>query len=177
MKILIGYASKYGSTQEIAERIAARLVDKGLEIEIRRLDREVDVTAYDAAVIGSAVYSGSWMENAVEFARKNRGKLATLPVWLYTVGRLSAQRGVMGKIEWPSAKEAEELSAVIHPRDSVFFAGAIFEDKLPFVVRTIFAGLGGQYGDFRDWDEIDVWADGIAEALTKSDDTPTRAAG
>lgn len=165
MRILVGYASKYGSTQDVAERIAARLTDRGFEAEMRRLDPEVDLDIYDAAIIGSAVYGGAWLPNAVAFTDRCRNKLAGLPVWLFTVGRLDGQRGLMGTVEWPGAKELSALETAIDARGSTFFAGAIFKQKLPLVVRALFRGMGGRYGDFRDWPKIDAWADEIADTL------------
>ena len=57
MVVLVGYATKHGSTRGVAERIAARLREHGLGVDVRALRGTEDAAAYDAVVFGSAVYS------------------------------------------------------------------------------------------------------------------------
>ena len=52
MKVLVAYASKYGATQGIAERIAQVLTDSGLEVDLRRCGEVHEASDYDAFVIG-----------------------------------------------------------------------------------------------------------------------------
>jgi len=61
MTVLVAYASKHGSTQGIAERIAEKLRQLGIQAEARPLDEVSDPGNYEAFVIGSAIYYGSWM--------------------------------------------------------------------------------------------------------------------
>src|SRR5690349_740656 len=88
MSILVTYASKHGATAEIAERIAETLQASSLEVEVRPIDEVEDPAGYDAFVIGSAVYFGSWMKEASGFMQRNRAVLAVRPVWLFSSGPL-----------------------------------------------------------------------------------------
>ncbi|MGH3391967.1 MAG: flavodoxin domain-containing protein [Actinomadura sp.] len=168
MVVLVGYASAHGSTREIAERIAAMLGKHGTRAEARSVDQVQNAADYDVFVLGSAVHSGAWLREATVFVRRNLSVLADRPVWLFSVGardaRIGARRG------WPAVyqKEPKEiigLCEAIHPRDHHVFSGAIERDHLPLVGRLIFKGMGGRYGDFRDWKQIDAWAEDIARDL------------
>lgn len=56
MKVLVAYASKRGSTAEIAEAVAKALAEAGLDVDCIKSDDVSDVSPYDAVVLGSAVY-------------------------------------------------------------------------------------------------------------------------
>jgi menaquinone-dependent protoporphyrinogen oxidase len=165
MFALVGYATRHGSTREIAERIATTLVEHGATVELRTLDQVGDVRPYDAVVIGSAVYSGRWLAEATAFVRRQLPALAQLPVWMFSVGRLPGQGGLLRSFSPPRARELAEFRARLHPRDHRIFGGAVLPERLSAVQRLVFRAAGGRYGDFRDWDEIDAWAEGIARKL------------
>jgi menaquinone-dependent protoporphyrinogen IX oxidase len=44
-----------------------------------------DLAMFDAVVLGSGVYMGSWMPEAREFVEKKK-TLASMPVWLFSSG-------------------------------------------------------------------------------------------
>ena len=67
MKILIAYASKHGSTREVADVIAAELEPSGLEVEVRPARAVEDPGAYDAVVLGAPLYMGRWHGDALSF--------------------------------------------------------------------------------------------------------------
>jgi menaquinone-dependent protoporphyrinogen oxidase len=117
-------------------------------------------------VLGSAVYDRAWIPEAAEFVRSNLNALTRLPVWMFSVGMRDALRGPMGALLKNAVpKEIASLRDAIHPRDHHVFSGVIERAQLPLVGRLIFRGLGGRYGDFRNWAEIDAWAEGIARQL------------
>lgn len=165
MRVLVGYATLHGSTGGVAERIAARLRERGLRVEVAVVNPGQDAAGYDAVVLGSAVYSGTWLADASGFAGRNAAVLAQRPVWTFSVGWLRDQRGALRKVSWPDAREPDRVSGDIRARDHHFFAGAIEGARLGRSERLAFRALGGRYGDFRDWGEIDAWADGIATTL------------
>ena len=191
MSVLVAYASKYGATGGIAERIAAKLRQMGNEVEVRALNGVddatlVDVSAYEAFVVGSAVYSGSWLPAAATFVRVHSATLAVQPTWLFSSGPLGAQAqpvegaereseeplgqirifGSTRTIHWPLPKEIVEFRQSIKPRDHEMFFGAIDQKSLSFPERMAMRAVGGMEGDFRDWNSIDAWAEAIGRALT-----------
>jgi menaquinone-dependent protoporphyrinogen IX oxidase len=58
IQILVAYATKYGATAGIAEKIGQVLRQAGLLTDVLPVDRVSDLTPYEAVVLGSAVYIG-----------------------------------------------------------------------------------------------------------------------
>jgi menaquinone-dependent protoporphyrinogen oxidase len=173
MKVLVVYASRYGSTKGIAEFIAETLRKRGIEVETHNATSVSSLEKYDAFVIGSAVYMGRWMDEAAAFLRKNRASLAGRPVWLFSSGPLK-----LGP-EFTSAqdpklepKEISEFRTLIQPRDHHIFFGALDPQKLGLAHRMLRKLPAARAilpeGDFRDWNDIEAWTIHIAEALTTS---------
>jgi menaquinone-dependent protoporphyrinogen oxidase len=177
MRVLIVHASRYGSTQGIAERIAASLGQHGVETAVKPVQDAGDPAGYDAVVIGSAAYYFHWMKKASAFVRRNRAALADLPVWLFSSGPLGTKtvddqgRDVRAVTE---PKEIAEFREMIHPRDHRVFFGALIHDRLGFLHRLMLKLPANRdhalfpEGDFRDWNDIYAWAGSIADALLAS---------
>jgi len=161
-RVLIGYASRFGSTHEIAERIAATLRARGLEVDVHDLGNLGEIRSYDALVIGSGVYDGSWTPAANAVLRAYARVLAEKPVWLFSVGSFGDSHPVIGHLMRKEPREIEEFERSLHPRDYRVFAGVIDLEHWPAWARLIFKGLGGRSGDNRNWPEIDAWAEEIA---------------
>jgi menaquinone-dependent protoporphyrinogen oxidase len=158
MPILVTYASKHGSTQAIAERIAATLRHHGREVTVQPIHAGTDPSLYEAVIVGSAVYFGSWLKEATEFVRRQRDELAARPVWLFSSGPL-------GDTPPADPKELTEFQAAIHPRGHRTFVGSLDRHTLSFTERMIVKAVKAPEGDFRDWNAIDAWTDSIAQVL------------
>ena len=161
MTVLVAYASKHGSTQGIAERIARELGQLGIQAEARPLDEVSDPGSYEALVIGSAIYYGSWMKEATEWVHRNQAVLAKLPVWLFSVGPL----GTEVKDAEQQPKDMAEFQQAIRPREQRVFFGALDHHRLSFAERMVVKAVRAPEGDFRDWEAIDAWAASIARDL------------
>jgi menaquinone-dependent protoporphyrinogen oxidase len=171
MKVLVAYATKYGATEAIAERIAAKLGAHGLAVDACRVDAVRDAGGYDAFVVGSAVYMGSWLKDAIKFVERNRPILSTRPVWLFSSGPVNAgTTDAQGRDLRVGAvrREVADLKESLGARDHRVFFGALDRGKLRIPDRWIAAvpAFPGSEGDFRDWNEIDAWSTAIAEELT-----------
>ena len=189
-KVLVVYGSRHGGTRGIAERIGEVLRTEGLEADVAAADQVRDVRAADAFVVGSGVYMGSWLKEAVDFIAKNEATLASRPLWLFSSGPLpgsSASKSAddpladaLGPEEGPGSggrKKIAELSAATHPRDHHVFLGAFDPKDAPRamserLVRMMPASKDLlPAGDFRDWEAIEAWARGIAATLRSPDAT------
>jgi menaquinone-dependent protoporphyrinogen oxidase len=161
MTILVAYASKHGSTQGIAERIAEKLRQLGKEAEARSVEEVSDPGSSEAFVIGSAIYYGSWLKEATEWVRRNQAVLAQHPVWLFSSGPL----GTEVKDAEPQPKEIAEFRETIGPRDQRIFFGALEHSRLSFAERMMVKAVRAPEGDFRDWQVIEAWAASISRDL------------
>ncbi|MCL4505492.1 MAG: flavodoxin domain-containing protein [Chloroflexi bacterium] len=85
-KVLVAYATKYGATAEIAEKIGQTLRSAGLQVDVVPANKVGNPGAYDAVVLGSAVYVGGWRKEAVAFLEANEAALKTRPVWFFSSG-------------------------------------------------------------------------------------------
>jgi len=184
-KVLVVYASRHGATRGIAQRIGDVLRTEGLEVDVAPADHAAGVGTADAVVVGSAIYMGSWLKDALEFVKRNEVTLAELPLWLFSSGplpRSSMDKGpnvdpltdALGPEEGPGSggrKKIAEISAATYPEDHRVFLGAFDPDDPPKVtserlVRMLPAVKKAlPAGDFRDWDAIEAWAREIAATL------------
>jgi menaquinone-dependent protoporphyrinogen oxidase len=172
MRVLVLYGSRYGSTKEIAQRIAQRLRAAGLQVDIETATYAGSIDVFDAFVIGSAAYMGSWLKEPADWVRGHAQALAGRPVWLFSSGPLGTRKvDDEGKDlrEATVPKEFAEFDPALKPRGSRVFFGALDHKKLGLAHRMVWSLPAGRKllieGDFRDWDDIDGWATGIAEAL------------
>jgi menaquinone-dependent protoporphyrinogen oxidase len=172
MSVLVAYATRYGATQGIAERIAGTLKSEGLEVELQAAGAVRDVNRHDAFVIGSAAYLGSWLKEASGLVRRNRERLATKPVWLFSSGPLgTATKDSQGRdvLVASQPKEFVEFAGTVKPRGTQVFFGALDHTKLRGAHRLFSLVPASQKvlieGDFRDWKQIEAWSRNIAREL------------
>jgi menaquinone-dependent protoporphyrinogen oxidase len=178
MKILVAYASRHGATRGIAEHIAGTLERAGLDVTLQTVENTGPVDQYDAFVVGSAAYMGGWMGEATAFVRRHHFDLARRPVWLFSSGPIGTETvDAKGRDQIVASipKEFEEFARTINPRDQHVFFGAYDPDAEPVGMAE---GLMARFtrlapavrnalpaGDFRDWPEIERWAESIAREL------------
>jgi menaquinone-dependent protoporphyrinogen oxidase len=160
-KILVAYASKHGSTEGIARGLADRFRELGHEADTRSVTGDLDLEGADAVVLGSAIYAGSWMKEATEFAHRHADALGRVPVWLFSSGPLGTE--VQDHEEQP--RQLAELTETLRPKEHRIFFGALDQSKLGFGERILVKAVKAPDGDFRDWDQIRDWAAAIAEQL------------
>ena len=165
-KILVTYASKYGATREIAEKIGEVLHQAGLQPDVIPVDGIQNITPYKAVILGSAIYIGKWQKEAVEFLRCNEKSLAERVVWLFSSGPTGEGNPLelIGGKSLPA--ELQPVAGRIRPRDIVVFGGYINPDKVNFIEKMAVKNLVKKpFGDFRDWHTIIAWATTIADTL------------
>ncbi len=185
-RLLVVFASRHGATEEIAERIATTVRGEGIDTIVADAAHRPDAQGFDAYVIGSAVYMGSWIKEATDFVERNQAQLATKPVWLFSSGPLpgssktAADKDLLEQALGPEAgagsggrRRIAAFSAVIGPRDHRVFMGAYDQFDAPksmserFIRMMPMAKRVLPSGDFRDWDDIEAWATQIALAIAE----------
>ncbi len=166
-RVLVAYASKMGSTKEIAEAIGARLTERGCLAEIRPAETVDSVDGYDAVVLGSAVYLGRWRREAVRFVRRHHRRLAAGRVWLFESGWLERRPDPLVA----TAGARRRARRLLAPPPAVFGGRLDPELAIGFMARMLAQGMSG---DARDWDEIVAWADHVADVLVAGSARPQR---
>ena len=164
-RILVTYASQYGATREIAEKIGQGLRQAGLSADVLPVNSVRDLTPYVAVILGSAVYVGKWQKEAERFLQANAAALATRPVWLFSSGPTGEGDPVALLDGWRLPAALQPVADRIRPRDVAVFHGCINPDKVNFIERTAVKALKKPFGDFRDWGAIAAWTNTITGAL------------
>lgn len=167
-RILVAYASMFGTTQDIAEVMAQELRDADITVDVRAVAEVNDLSPYQAVVVGSAIYNGAWLPDAVHFLRTYAPQLQEMPVAYFAVCmivyRSTPQRHYVAYTYFDSARAA---APAVHPVAVGLFAGKLRYRNLPLLERLIFllkARLPS--GDFRDWEAIRRWATSLHATLT-----------
>lgn len=163
MKVLVAVASKYGGTQEIAYTIGKIISKCGIDTDIKNVEADGDVSAYDAVVLGSAVYHGNWLKSARDFVDKHADELASRPTWLFSSGPIGSPSKPADDEQVLVAKILPEIKA----REHRIFSGKLDRSKLNLRERAIVSVVREADGDFRNWGDVFSWAYSIAEALRK----------
>ena len=161
--VLVTYASKHGSTAEIAEAVADALRSAGLHADCLAADDVAAVDGYDAVVLGSAVYMKRWRREARRFLHRHSDALAQRPFWVFSSGPVGdpAKDDPAWLEPARTIAEAERLGA----RGHVVFGGSVPAEPDNWVQRSMAGNTPPEYRDRRDWEAIRAWADGIASEL------------
>lgn len=156
MQILVAYATRKGSTAEIASAIGKELEGEGHQVRVSLLQEIPSLEGYNAAVLGAPVYTGHIDENLRKFIERNKNGLKTIPVAAFAVGIAP----VNPKIGSVAALE-DQLKGIVVPVNPVamkVFAGKLDPAQHSFMTKTMISLMKVLTGDFRDWDMIKVWA-------------------
>jgi menaquinone-dependent protoporphyrinogen oxidase len=157
--VLIAYATKYGSTREVAEAVAERLQAQGIATHARAVGDVRGLDGYDGVVLGSAIYIGRLHADARAFLHRHRDGLAARPLAVFAMGpRTATEEDVAssrGQLDAALAKEP-----VLHPIATAVFGGAFDPAQHRFPLNRMPAS------DVRDWDAIRTWGDEVAARLT-----------
>jgi menaquinone-dependent protoporphyrinogen oxidase len=164
-EVLVAYATKHGATEEIAVKIGEVLRQEGLETTIVVADRAGDPGAYQAVILGSAVYIGQWRKEAAKFLEANEAALTGKPVWIFSSGPTGEGDPVELMQGWRFPGKLQPIADRIGVRDIAAFHGALDANKLNFVEKFMIKNVKAPLGDFRDWDAVTAWATAIAGEL------------
>jgi len=162
-EVLVAYASKYGSTREVAEAIGSTLREGGTPADVRPARDVENVDGYSAVVLGAPLYFFRWHSDARHFLRRNKKALVDLPVAVFALGptndvpedfaetRKQFDRA-LAKFEWLSPCAAMLFGGKLDPTE------LRFPDSNPAMKNM-------PASDIRDWDAIRAWAGGLPGEL------------
>jgi len=162
-KILVTYASKYGSTREVAESIAGVLGEHGLEVDVIPADDVSGLDGYSAVVLGSSLYFFMVHSAAKRFLRRYGTALEKLPFAVFGMGPIEDTpeqfEGARQNLDKTLEKHAE-----LKPVAVAVFGGKVTPSGLRFPDNNpAFRKMGAT--DIRDWDAIRTWAESLPPAF------------
>lgn len=162
-KILVTYATRAGSTAEVAELIAQILVAHAADVDVIPAKNVQEIAEYQAVVVGSAVRFGQWLPEAVQFVQRHQAALSRVPVAYFTVHLMN-----LGSDE--AARKArlaylDPARTLVAPRTEAFFAGSGDPKRLSFFEVLIGRVVRSPQDDLRDWAAIRAWAESLPAVL------------
>ncbi len=168
-KVLVAYASKYGSTQEVAETLAAALRESGLEVDLQPMRKVRTLAECSMVVLGAPIYFGHWHRDAIEFLSWHQEALTARPVAIFALGPTHVDET---ERQDSRAQLDTELAKFpwLTPIALELFVGRYDPAKLNLPDRLV-ASLpasplhGMPASDLRDWTAIRAWASNLAAKL------------
>lgn len=169
-KILVTYASRTGSTAEVAAAIGRTLSEGDARVEILPMQEVKDLTPYQAIVAGSAIRKAKWLPEAVQFVRAYQSTLTHKSFAMFTVCITLAMKN--GEQYRPTVAEwVAPIRSLVRPLSEGLFAGRLDFSKLPLNWDTMMFRASVAFGvfprgDARDWNAICAWAQSLKPILS-----------
>lgn len=168
-KILVTYATKYGSTQGVAEAITQQLRSIGQSVDLIPARDVKSVDGYRAIVIGSPLYIGNILGDASKFLSHYKKQLTSLPVAFFVLGPLEKKPKDMADVQVQLDTMLNNKYSWFKPAVVEIFTGAMDMDKFRFpdsLLKLMPAAKNNELFrtyDGRDWDAIRAWADSLTD--------------
>ncbi|EJG07095.1 flavodoxin/nitric oxide synthase [Methanofollis liminatans DSM 4140] len=162
-RILVAYASRYGSTKEIAEAIGRTLEEQGYAVDCMNVMDVSEVSPYAAVVAGSPIYMGKWLVEAVDFIKMFRMDLMKRPLAVFAVGYSMKEESDM--IRRSARASMAEVLIYVNPQAEGLFAGKFVTEGMSEADLQVMKMAGAVPGDARNWSVINGWARALPAIL------------
>ncbi len=164
--VLVAYATRYGSTQEVADAIAATLRERGLEVDLQPARAVQSLAGYRAVVLGAPLYMFHWHKDALRFLSQHRQALTKRPpegirVAIFALGPLNDVEKEWQEVRAQLDKEMGKFPWLT-PVAVEIFGGKFDPANLRFPWNLLPALKQMPASDIRDWTAIRAWAGTLA---------------
>ncbi len=165
-RVLVLYATRAGSTAEVAEFIGKKLSEAGWSVDVEGVSTARDLRGYQAVVIGSAIRMGSVLPEIRKFVQARRAELTRLPVAYFVVCMTMQEDTPANRAE--ANGYLDPLRSEVKPVEVGLFAGKVDYSKLGAGTRLMAKMADLRAGDYRNWTAIEAWAGALAARLGAS---------
>lgn len=159
-RVLVAYATKRGSTAEIAEKIGEVLKKRQMQVDVLPARKVADLSPYKTAILGTAVYIGLWRREAVKFLKTFADELVKMPPRIFLSGPTGAGDPLELLGDWRFPESLRPVIEQVKPVEITCFGGRIESGKMNPFEKMIIKKVGAEIGDFRNWESIASWANG-----------------
>lgn len=162
--ILVAYATRYGSTQEVAEAVAATLREHGREVALQPMHNVRSLEEYGAVVLGAPLFMFHWHKDALHFLERHRAALIARPVAVFALGPFHDDAKEYQEVREQLNKELSKYPWLT-PKAIAIFGGKFDPATLAFPYNLLPALKNMPASDVRDWAAIRAWAGDLATTL------------
>lgn len=161
-KVLLAYATNYGSTLEVAEAITAEL-RKDVDVDIQPAKKVRALKDYQAVILGAPLYMFRWHKDTLRFLTRFSSSLKNMPVAVFALG--PTFKGDEDEFKEARGQLDNELEKFrwFKPVAVEVFGGKVAPEELRFPFKLFFRQVPA--ADFRDWKAIQSWARGLVKKL------------
>jgi menaquinone-dependent protoporphyrinogen oxidase len=159
--VLVAYATRYGSTKEVAESVAATLRERGLGVDLQPMRQVRTLDQYRAIVLGAPLYIAHWHKDALNFLARHREALTARPVAIFALGPFHNEEKEFQEVRRQLDKELVKFPWLT-PQAIAIFGGKFDPQKLTFPHNLVPALKNMPASDIRDWMAIRAWANDLA---------------
>ena len=192
-RVLVAYATKYGSSAQVAETVAEELRAAGCAAEARAVGDAASTVGFDAVVVGGPMILG-WHKDALRYVKARRDALAAVPVAYFITAASLTEDGAdtvdgvrVYKDSWLAKKPNDPVklsyrqryalpshylgdilkkTSPVRPRQAAFFAGALDLTKMSIFAKLfVMLVIVASPGDGRHWDAVREWARALPGVL------------
>lgn len=162
--VLVTYATRYGSTAEVAQAVAETLNSGGISSICKPIPAVKQVDEYRALVLGAPLFMGRLHSDARKFLSAHRALLTKIPVALFVSGPVQKDEK-----DWIGAEQQLDKELTKYPWLSLLarkIVGGKFDPAmLTFPLSLIATVKKMPASDVRDWPAIRSWASALAVSL------------
>jgi menaquinone-dependent protoporphyrinogen oxidase len=155
-RVLVAYATKHGSTREVAEAVAETLRRHGLTVDVMPASDVGHLRRYEGIVLGGALYTGRLHKDARRFLKRHEDALAVRALAVFAMGPRTLEEADVA-----SSRAQLDRALAQAPRATpisvAIFGGVVAPEALRFPFNRMPAV------DARDWTAIEAWATDVAE--------------
>ncbi len=163
-KVLVGYATKYGSTREVAEAIKKELEKKNFNPDLKPVSEVNSLNGYKSIVLGAPLMMGHFHKDMHRFLTRYKEDLSKKPVAFYALGPVSVP---YSEKEWQGSRSQlkKELDkyAWFKPFKTEVLGGKFDPANLPFPINKL--ASKAPVSDTRDWKKIKDWTNELMPKL------------
>ena len=165
-KILVAYATYYGTTREVAEAVAKTINAHGYTVDVISACEVHDVSHYGAVIIGSPIRGGKIHNDVLHFLEDHEAELSQVPV-AYFVCCMTMHDDSPDSRYMAEGYLAEVFNKIskVKPISIGYFGGVLELKRLDWLARLVVKALHAPEGDYRNWDAIIHWSAEVAETL------------
>ncbi len=172
-RVLIAFATRYGSTKEVAEKIGQLLIQNGFDVDILPCKKVEKIESYQFIVIGAPFYIGRMLKEANNFLLKNQDILSRKPAVFFALGPIGGTEKELTETQNQLENELQQFPW-FRPISTAMFGGKYEPDKLNFLDKLLTKPPASPLqnlaaNDARNWDDINNWAEKLSSTLLSAE--------